>query len=93
MSKTPGRTAHQFFEVSHTGGFLVDLPGYGFAKVPEAMKKQWQQHLGEFLAERRTLTGRATDGRPTSDDNTRRTDVVLCRQSEHAYAPTFDQKR
>lgn len=46
-----------FFEVPHTGGFLVDLPGYGFAKVPEAMKKQWQQHLGKFLAERRTLTG------------------------------------
>ena len=58
VSKTPGRTQLiNFFEVSHTGGFLVDLPGYGFAKVPEAMKKQWQQHLGEFLAERRTLTG------------------------------------
>ena len=58
VSKTPGRTQLiNFFEVPHTGGFLVDLPGYGFAKVPEAMKKQWQQHLGEFLAERRTLTG------------------------------------
>jgi len=58
VSKTPGRTQLiNFFEVPHTGGFLVDLPGYGFAKVPEAMKKQWQQHLGDFLAERRTLTG------------------------------------
>ena len=58
VSKTPGRTQLiNFFEVPHTGGFLVDLPGYGFAKVPEAMKKQWQQHLGEFLAQRRTLTG------------------------------------
>ena len=58
VSKTPGRTQLiNFFKVPHTGGFLVDLPGYGFAKVPEAMKKQWQQHLGEFLAERRTLTG------------------------------------
>ncbi len=58
VSKTPGRTQLiNFFEVSDTGGFLVDLPGYGFAKVPEAMKKRWQQHLGEFLAERRTLTG------------------------------------
>ena len=58
VSKTPGRTQLiNFFEVPHTGGFLVDLPGYGFAKVPDAMKKQWQQHLGEFLAERRTLTG------------------------------------
>ena len=58
VSKTPGRTQLiNFFEVPHTGGFLVDLPGYGFAKVPEVMKKQWQQHLGEFLAQRRTLTG------------------------------------
>jgi len=58
VSKTPGRTQLiNFFEVPHTGGFLVDLPGYGFAKVPEAMKKQWQQHLGKFLTERRTLTG------------------------------------
>ena len=58
VSKTPGRTQLiNFFEVPHTGGFLVDLPGYGFAKIPEAMKKQWQQHLGDFLAERRTLTG------------------------------------
>ena len=58
VSKTPGRTRLiNFFEVPGTGGFLVDLPGYGYAKVPEAMKKQWQQHLGEFIAERRTLTG------------------------------------
>ena len=58
VSKTPGRTQLiNFFEVPGTGGFLVDLPGYGFAKVPDAIKKQWQQHLGEFLAERRTLTG------------------------------------
>ena len=58
VSKTPGRTQLiNFFEVPFTGGFLVDLPGYGFAKVPEAVKKRWQQHLGEFLAERRTLTG------------------------------------
>lgn len=58
VSKTPGRTQLiNFFEVPKTGGFLVDLPGYGFAKVPEAMKRKWQKHLGEFLAERRTLTG------------------------------------
>ena len=58
VSKTPGRTQLiNFFEVPETGGFLVDLPGYGYAKVPEAMKRQWQNHLGKFLAERRTLTG------------------------------------
>ena len=58
VSKTPGRTQLiNFFEVPETGGFLVDLPGYGYAKVPEAMKQQWQNHLGTFLAERRTLSG------------------------------------
>ncbi len=58
VSKTPGRTQLiNFFEVPLTGGFLIDLPGYGFAKVPEAIKKRWQQHLGEFLAKRRTLRG------------------------------------
>tara|TARA_B100001093_G_scaffold286336_1_gene273508 strand:- start:158 stop:778 length:621 start_codon:yes stop_codon:yes gene_type:complete len=58
VSKTPGRTQLiNFFKVPGTGGFLVDLPGYGFAKVPEAMKRQWQYHLGKFIAERQTLTG------------------------------------
>ena len=58
VSKTPGRTQLiNFFEVPETGGFLVDLPGYGFAKVPESMKREWQRHLGAFLTERRTLLG------------------------------------
>ena len=58
VSKTPGRTQLiNFFEVPDTGGFLVDLPGYGFAKVPESIRKQWQHSLGEFLAERRALIG------------------------------------
>jgi GTP-binding protein len=58
VSKTPGRTQLiNFFEVPETGGFLVDLPGYGYAKVPESMKREWQRHLGTFLAQRRTLVG------------------------------------
>ena len=58
VSKIPGRTQMiNFFEVPGTGGFLVDLPGYGFAKVPEIVKKQWQKSLSRFLEERRTLTG------------------------------------
>lgn len=56
VSKTPGRTQLiNYFEVPSTGGYLVDLPGYGYAKVPEAMKREWQQNLGEFLENRRTL--------------------------------------
>ena len=35
----------------------MDLPGYGYAKGSEAMKQQWQNDLGIFLAERRTLSG------------------------------------
>jgi len=57
-SKTPGRTQLiNFFEVPKTGGFLIDLPGYGFAKVPNALKRNWEQNVSEFLAKRRTLLG------------------------------------
>jgi cell division checkpoint GTPase YihA len=36
---------------------LVDLPGYGYAKVPMATKKKWQAHLSEYLQKRETLRG------------------------------------
>ena len=51
-SKTPGRT--QLINVFETapGCRLVDLPGYGFAQVPLAMKKKWQQALAEYLQHR-----------------------------------------
>ncbi|WP_067516036.1 ribosome biogenesis GTP-binding protein YihA/YsxC [Endozoicomonas ascidiicola] len=56
-SKTPGRTQLlNFFEVQE-GVFLVDLPGYGFAKVPEAMKKEWQHHMTDYLERREALVG------------------------------------
>ncbi|RMG51354.1 MAG: YihA family ribosome biogenesis GTP-binding protein [Gammaproteobacteria bacterium] len=56
-SKTPGRTQLiNFFEVPETG-FLVDLPGYGFAKVPPAVKRQWYELIEYYLANRRTLRG------------------------------------
>ena len=35
----------------------MDLPGYGYAKVPRAMKEQWQKNLSEYLHERRCLAG------------------------------------
>lgn len=56
-SKTPGRT--QLINVFETapGCRLVDLPGYGFAQVPLAMKKKWQQALGEYLQHRECLQG------------------------------------
>lgn len=36
---------------------LVDLPGYGFAKVPEKLKKDWQAHMGHYLEDRQALRG------------------------------------
>ena len=55
-SKTPGRTQLlNFFQLSSVDHRLVDLPGYGFAKVNRNMKQDWEQHIGEYLAERRSL--------------------------------------
>ena len=95
VSKTPGRTQLiNFFEVPGTGGFLVDLPGYGFAKVPEVIKKEWQRHLDKFLTERRTLTGLVTiDGCAASDDRARSANAVVCGPSRNGYAPSSHEKR
>jgi GTP-binding protein len=57
ISKTPGRTQLiNLFEVE-PGIRLVDLPGYGYAQVPEEMKKKWQRSLGEYLQMRNSLKG------------------------------------
>lgn len=56
-SKTPGRTQLiNFFQLSGDCR-LVDLPGYGFAKVPLEVKEQWQRHLEEYLRKRQSLRG------------------------------------
>lgn len=56
-SKTPGRTQLiNLFEVAE-GIKLVDLPGYGYAEVPESVKRQWQQALSEYLQKRKCLKG------------------------------------
>ncbi|MGS0728550.1 ribosome biogenesis GTP-binding protein YihA/YsxC, partial [Shewanella sp. 0m-11] len=56
-SKTPGRT--QLINVFKLDKHrrLVDLPGYGFAQVPLALKLKWQQALGEYLLKRDCLSG------------------------------------
>jgi GTP-binding protein len=57
ISKTPGRTQElNFFEVDGERR-LVDMPGYGFARVPEAVKQQWARMLEGYLQERRCLRG------------------------------------
>lgn len=56
-SKTPGRTQLiNVFELDEHRR-LVDLPGYGFAKVPLEMKRKWQNALGEYLQKRECLSG------------------------------------
>ena len=56
-SKTPGRTQLiNVFELDDNLR-LVDLPGYGFAKVPMATKLKWQKSLGEYLQKRKSLKG------------------------------------
>jgi GTP-binding protein len=53
----PGRTQHlNFFRVDE-GRFLVDLPGYGYARAPKAQKHVWQALIGGYLADRSQLTG------------------------------------
>ncbi len=56
-SKTPGRTQLiNFFTLSDRQR-IVDLPGYGFAKVPMEVKEKWQRHLEQYLRERQSLYG------------------------------------
>lgn len=65
-SKTPGRTQLvNFFTLSRKRpeggreqvGYLVDLPGYGFAKTQEAVRKSWSDLVGGYIAKRRSLAG------------------------------------
>ncbi|HSH85446.1 MAG TPA: ribosome biogenesis GTP-binding protein YihA/YsxC [Guyparkeria sp.] len=61
-SRTPGRT--QMINLFGLGGEegwaryrLVDLPGYGYAKVPVAVRRQWGEAMAQYFAERRSLVG------------------------------------
>lgn len=57
ISKTPGRTQMiNYFEVAPEQ-YLVDLPGYGYAKVPEAMRKHWRKTLHNYFSQRQSLCG------------------------------------
>jgi GTP-binding protein len=57
VSKTPGRTQLiNFYRISERR-FLVDLPGYGYARVPPASRATWEQLLGGYLRSRAPLRG------------------------------------
>lgn len=56
VSKTPGRT--QCINLFRIGeGYIADLPGYGYAKVPAEIKARWEGLLARYLATRETLAG------------------------------------
>lgn len=57
VSKTPGRTQHLNYFRLEEGKYLVDLPGYGYAKAPEAVRSQWEGLIGPYLQGRGPLTG------------------------------------
>ena len=57
VSKTPGRTQHlNYFRVADNK-YLVDLPGYGYAKAPEEIRAQWEGLLAPYLRYRSPLVG------------------------------------
>ncbi len=57
-SKKPGRTQMiNFFSLGNPDQRLVDLPGYGYAAVPEDMKRVWQKELENYLIHRQSLQG------------------------------------
>jgi len=57
VSKTPGRTQLLNFFRLNCGALMVDLPGYGYAAVPEKVRKQWQGLIESYLKHRESLIG------------------------------------
>lgn len=56
-SRTPGRTQTINFFMINSAFYFVDLPGYGFAKVPESVRAQWGPMVETYLTERKSLRG------------------------------------
>ena len=56
-SKTPGRTQQLVFFEVQPERYLVDLPGYGYAKVPEELRAHWQKFINGYFQTREALKG------------------------------------
>jgi len=56
-SRTPGRTRQINFFRLRSGALVTDLPGYGYAAVPQALKRSWQDFLWTYVTSRSTLIG------------------------------------
>ena len=84
-SKTPGRTQlFNYFDVD-AGGRLVDLPGYGYAKVPLRVSAAWRKRISSYLAKRTQLRGLVLvmDARHPF----RETDISMMRECSQAELP------
>lgn len=57
VSRTPGRTQHINFFRAPSGILLADLPGYGYAAVPEKIRRHWEAFVARYLGERTELVG------------------------------------
>jgi len=72
ISNTPGKTRELNLYVVNDALSIIDLPGYGFAKVPETVKARWGRLVESYLHEREELTGVVhlvdVRHRPTGDD-------------------------
>ena len=56
-SRTPGRTQQINYFRLRSGALVADLPGYGYAAVPRALKRHWEAFLGRYVATRQSLVG------------------------------------
>ena len=56
-SRTPGRTQQINYFRLRSGALVADLPGYGYAAVPQALKRHWHAFLGRYVATRQSLVG------------------------------------
>ena len=57
VSKTPGRTQQLVFFQVQPDRYLVDLPGYGYAKVPQELQAHWQAFIDQYFRTREALRG------------------------------------
>lgn len=57
VAKAPGKTRTLNFFLVNRNFFLVDLPGYGYAKVQRSLRQEWSRELGRYLANEKRLAG------------------------------------
>lgn len=68
-SSQPGKTQTINFYRINRAFYIVDLPGFGYAKVPQSIKKDWEKMIGDYLKGRETLAGALVILDPRRDPN------------------------